>query len=63
MAPGTPNLTFDSNGIFTSGTMLTDIGWWGADDAASAGFATNGAGQMVVNPCYDWNGCTGPSER
>ncbi len=59
---GTAPFTFDENGFFQTGTMTSDIGWWGSDDAAAATFASNAAGQPMVNACYGWNGCN-PARR
>lgn len=61
-AEGTDPFTFDENGLFESGVMNADIGWWGADAAESAGFASNAAGSPLVTPCYGWNGCS-PAQR
>ena len=55
-ADGT-ELTFGSNGLLSSGTMVSPIGWWGADNSASAQIATNSNGTQLVNACYSWNGC------
>ena len=57
-APGTDPFTFDNRGLFQTGTMVTGVGWWGADDAESATFASNAAGQQMVNACYGWNACS-----
>jgi iron complex outermembrane recepter protein len=62
-APGTPDFTFDEDGVFQSGVMTTDIGWWGASNAEAAQYAQNAEGQNFVNACYDWNGCALPSQR
>ncbi|WGL18385.1 TonB-dependent receptor [Microbulbifer bruguierae] len=62
-APGTEAFTFDSNGLFQQGTMVTGLGWWGGNDAEAMGYATNAAGQPLVNPCYDWAGCTPADQR
>ncbi len=51
------SFTFDKSGLFQSGTMVSPIGWWGADDAASAQVAQNSSGQQMVNACYGWNNC------
>jgi TonB-dependent receptor len=56
-APGTAPFTFDSNGLFQQGVITTGTGWWGADNAEAATFASNAAGQNMVNACYGWNGC------
>lgn len=61
-APGTDPFTFDENGLFQTGVMTSDIGWWGSDATAAAGFGANSAGQPFVNPCYDWAGCS-PNRR
>jgi iron complex outermembrane recepter protein len=60
--PGTPAFAFDNNGLFQSGHMTADIGWWGANATEAAGFAANTAGQPMVTPCYGWNGCS-PNRR
>jgi len=56
-ADGT-ELTFGSNGLLSSGTLVSPIGYWGADNAASALIAANSSGQAMVNACYDWSGCS-----
>jgi TonB-dependent receptor len=56
-APGAAPFTFDSNGLFQQGVMTTGTGWWGNDNADAATFASNAAGQNMVNACYGWNGC------
>lgn len=61
-APDTGDFTWDENGLFQTGVMTADIGWWGADDAASAGYGANAAGEPFVVPCYGWNGCE-PAKR
>lgn len=55
-APGTDPFTFDENGYFQTGVMVSDIGWWGADNAQSATMAQNGEGANMVNACYTWGG-------
>ncbi|MFT4076810.1 MAG: TonB-dependent receptor [Asticcacaulis sp.] len=50
--------TFDDSGLFQSGLLTSDIGWWGADNAASALVAQNDQGEQMVNACYGWNGCS-----
>ncbi len=59
---GTPDFTFNDKGLFQTGTMTSDIGWWGSDAAGSAQYAANAAGQPMVTPCYGWNGCS-PNRR
>lgn len=54
--------TFDDKGMFTSGLLTSDIGWWGGDNAGSALVAQNDQGQNMVNACYGWNGCS-PARR
>lgn len=72
-APGYPAFAFDQNGLFQSGHMTADIGWWGQrkdnngswTDPANldaTGYAANAAGQPMVSPCYGWNGCA-PNRR
>ena len=64
-APGTNPFVFDDRGYFQSGTLTSDIGWWGGGDAESALVATNGAngsGSHLINACYGWNGCE-PTRR
>jgi len=56
------SFTFDSRGNFESGMMTTDIGWWGNNNAESATYAHNAAGEALVNACYGWNGCN-PTQR
>lgn len=56
-APGTAPFTFDSNGLFQRGVITTGTGWWGGGNDEAATFASNAAGQNMVNPCYGWNGC------
>lgn len=60
---GTPDFTFDSNGLFQSGVMTQDIGWWGADDGSETHLiAANASGMHLVNACYGWNDCE-PARR
>ncbi|HTM81525.1 TonB-dependent receptor [Asticcacaulis sp.] len=59
---GTPAFTFDDNGLFQSGVMVSPIGWWGADNAASALVAANASGQQMVNACYGLPAC-GPAQQ
>jgi len=54
--------TFNDQGMFQSGLLTSDIGWWGADNAAAAQVASNSDGQQMVNACYGWNGCE-PARR
>lgn len=54
--------TFNDQGMFQSGLLTSDIGWWGADNAGSAQVAQNDQGQAMVNACYGWNGCS-PARR
>jgi iron complex outermembrane recepter protein len=61
-APGTPDFTFNEQGLFQTGLMTADIGWWGSDNNASKGYAANASGQQMVNACYGWNGCA-PARR
>lgn len=56
-APDADDFLFDNDGLFQYGTAATGIGWWGADDAESATFASNSSGDPMVNACYGWNGC------
>jgi TonB-dependent receptor len=56
-APNTTDFTWDENGVFQTGTLTRPIGWWGADNEASKGYAVNSSGQQLVNACYGWNGC------
>lgn len=49
---------FGQNGLFQSGLMTSDIGWWGNGDGSEAGgYGMNAAGQPMVPACYGWNGC------
>lgn len=59
---GTPDFTFNDKGLFQSGTMTSDIGWWGANATEASHFASNAAGEPMVAPCYGWNGCS-PNRR
>jgi iron complex outermembrane recepter protein len=59
---GTPDFTFDNNGLFQTGVMTADLGWWGGSNDDSKNFAQNAAGQQLVNACYGWNGCS-PARR
>ncbi len=54
--------TFNDQGMFQTGLLTSDLGWWGADNAASAQVAHNSDGQQIVNACYGWNGCS-PARR
>jgi iron complex outermembrane receptor protein len=56
-APGTDPFTWDENGLFQSGVVTTGSGWWGNNNDEAATFASNAAGQNMVNACYGWNGC------
>lgn len=58
--PGTDAFTFDSHGMFQSGTMLAPLGWWGnpGDETKTA---ANAAGQAFVPACYSWGGTCGAS--
>jgi TonB-dependent receptor len=65
-APGSPNFTFDQNGMVQSGTFAQQVGWWGnpfdpitASDS-TASFGLNSSGQPMFNACYTWSGCSGP---
>ncbi|ARU28946.1 TonB-dependent receptor [Cellvibrio sp. PSBB006] len=60
--PGTPDFTFDERGLFQTGVMTADIGWWGNNNEESAAIAANSAGEAMVNACYGWNGCE-PARR
>ena len=59
---GTPDFTFDERGLFQTGVMTADIGWWGNNNEESAAVAANSAGEAMVNACYGWNGCE-PARR
>lgn len=59
---GTAPFTFDDRGFFQTGTMTSDIGWWGNNDAEAATFAATPSGGPLVNACYGWNGCD-PARR
>ena len=52
------SLKFGSNGMLTNGTLVAPIGYWGANNAASAEVATNSSGTQLVNACYSWNSCS-----
>ncbi|MGN6364761.1 TonB-dependent receptor [Asticcacaulis taihuensis] len=54
--------TFNDQGMFQSGLLTSDIGWWGANNTESALVAQNDQGQAMVNACYGWNGCS-PARR
>lgn len=54
--------TFTDQGLFQTGLITSDIGWWGADNTASAMVAQNSSGGAMVNACYGWNGCS-PARR
>jgi len=54
--------TFNDQGLFQTGLLTSDIGWWGNNDAESATVASNADGQQMVNACYGWNGCS-PARR
>ncbi|ESQ84790.1 hypothetical protein AEAC466_06960 [Asticcacaulis sp. AC466] len=56
------SFTFNDQGLFQTGVLTSDIGWWGADNAGSAVIAQNSSGQQMVNACYGWNGCE-PNRR
>ncbi len=56
-ADGT-SLTFGSNGLLATGTLVAPIGWWGSDNSASAEIAQNSSGTQFVNACYSWAGCS-----
>ncbi len=61
-APGTPAFTFNDQGLFQDGVITTGSGWWGASPEEAATFAQNSSGGNMVNPCYDWAGCS-PTQR
>lgn len=49
---------FGQNGLFQSGLMTSDLGWWGNQDGSEAGgYGMNAAGEPMVPACYAWNGC------
>lgn len=56
-ADGT-SLNFDGNGLFSSGILVSPLGWWGADNAASAEVAQNSSGNAFVNACNAGSGCS-----
>lgn len=60
---GTGDFIFGSNGLFQSGAITSDIGWWGNNAQESAWVAQNASGGAMVTPCYSWNGCTAPTRR
>ncbi|WP_183818502.1 TonB-dependent receptor [Parvularcula dongshanensis] len=57
-AVGTGDFVFDDQGLFQSGVLTNDIGWWGNDNSGeNALFLQNGEGEGLVNDCYGWDGC------
>ena len=59
-ATGTPDFTFDNNGIVTGGTFESSGLWWGGD----AGAALNSNGQPMLHSCsayMNWGFVSGPS--
>ena len=65
-AVGSGPLVFNDQGLFQSGLLTADTGWWGnpTDPGADqpSGFLVNGDGEALVNACYGWNGCS-PRQR
>lgn len=47
------SFTFNDQGLFQTGVLTSDIGWWGGSAVESASVASNAAGQAMVTPCYD----------
>jgi TonB-dependent receptor len=57
-APGSDPFTFDENGVFQTGTLLQQQGWWGKDNADSALRAMNSNGEALVEACAGaWANC------
>jgi TonB-dependent receptor len=61
-APGTPDFTFDQNGLVETGTFAQNVGWWGnpgeaggTDINAAGGYGMNDQGEPFVNACYTWS--------
>jgi TonB-dependent receptor len=52
---GQNQFTFNDQGMFQSGLLTSDLGWWGANQSESAMVAANSSGQQMVNACYGWN--------
>ncbi len=46
------NFTFNDQGLFQTGVLTSDIGWWGTGAADAGTVASNAAGQPMVYPCY-----------
>ncbi|HTF96299.1 MAG TPA: TonB-dependent receptor [Cellvibrio sp.] len=51
-AAGTPNFTFDKNGVFQTGTITMPMAW------NTATGVMNDAGEPFVVGCYTWTSCT-----
>ena len=47
--PGTDPFTFDDNGVFQSGTIGRDTGWWGSSNEASADRGSIAPGIPIVD--------------
>ncbi|HTM80709.1 TonB-dependent receptor [Asticcacaulis sp.] len=47
------NFTFNDQGLFQTGVLTSDIGWWGSGAAESALVAQNDQGQAMVTACYN----------
>jgi len=48
-APGTDPFTFDDNGVFQTGTMVRNQGWWGSNNASSADRGAVASGLPVMD--------------
>lgn len=52
-AEGTPDFTWDNQGVFQTGTMTMPLGW-----NAGADVYKNDMGESFIVGCYNWTSCT-----
>ncbi|WP_049630765.1 TonB-dependent receptor [Cellvibrio sp. pealriver] len=57
-ADGSDPFTFDDRGMFQTGVLTAQHGWWGGSNEESKQFATMASGLPLTNVCFAWNGCT-----
>lgn len=56
-ADGSAPFTFDERGMFQTGVLTAQHGWWGGDSEASKAFATMNSGLPLTNVCESWSSC------
>ena len=54
---GSDPFTFDDRGMFQTGVLTAQHGWWGGDSEASKAFATMASGLPLTNVCESWSSC------